>query len=221
VRVDVRKMRKLGVSRLERFERLDHPALLPLPVARYEFGEWTYGVRVNRDYHVAVDAHDYSVSYRLVDEYVDVCARRSVVEFFHKHRRVASHVRSDERGGATTDDAHMPVAHRKHRDASPSTLIERARRAGTSTSELVETILTERPHPEQGYRASLGILRLARRYGNDRLEKACFRALVSGCRAYGSVESILKKGLDREPLESVLTPPLPTHANVRGSSYYN
>ncbi|MCP3920463.1 MAG: IS21 family transposase [bacterium] len=221
VLVDQRKMRKLGLSRLELFEKLDRPALSPLPTERYEFTEWTYGVRVNLDYHVAVDSHDYSVPYQLAHKHIDVCASRSVVEFFHKHRRVASHPRSDERGGVTTDEAHMPVAHRKHRNASPSTLIERARRIGASTAELLETILTERPHPEQGYRACLGILSLAKRYGDERLERACFRALVSGCRAYGSLQSILKKGLDSEPLEAPSAPPLGAHENIRGSSYYN
>jgi len=115
----------------------------------------------------------------------------------------------------------MPVSHRKHRESSPSTLIERARRIGTSTVELVETILAERPHPEQGYRACLGILNLTRRFDEDRLENACFRALISGCRSYGSLESILKKGLDREPVETPDLEALPTHENVRGSSYYN
>ena len=221
VHVDQRPLRRLKLSRLELFEKLDRSELSPLPLEGYEFAEWTYGVRVNLDYHVEVDAHDYSVPYQLARKYVDVRVGGNLVQFFHKQRRVASHPRSEDAGGVTTDDAHMPVAHRKHCDNDPTTLLKRAHGIGTSTAELVETILSERPHPEQGYRACLGILRLAKRYSDERLEKACFRALLSGCRTCGSVESMLRKGLDSQPLEPVSPPPVSTHENVRGSTYYN
>jgi transposase len=118
----------------------------------------------------------------------------------------------------------MPVAHQKHLQWSPSRLIDWAGKVGPGTARLVEAILAERPHPEQGYRSCLGILRLERRYGAERLEAACGRALVVKARSYRHVESILRNGLDRMPMtspEREQTPATPPHENIRGGDYYH
>ncbi len=152
---------------------------------------------------------------------VDVRVSALTVEIYHHGQRVAAHLRSHARGQHTTDPAHMPKAHLAHREWSPSRIIHWARTVGPQTTALVETILASRPHPEQGYRSCLGILRLAKRDGPERLEAACARAVAVGARSYRHVEAILKHGLDRCPLPvpAVASRPL-VHDQVRGPDYY-
>lgn len=131
-------------------------------------------------------------------------------------------MRSDQAGRHTTIPEHMPKAHRAHLEWSPSRLIGWGASIGRHTEALVQALLESRPHPEQGYRSCLGILRLAKQHGPARLDAACARALVGGARSYRHVESILKHGLDRLPLDEEPTlGARPTHANVRGPAYYD
>jgi len=220
--INARPFQKLDGTRQSLFEQLDRPALRPLPAARYEFATWRRA-RVNIDYHIAADKHYYSVPYQLARQQVDVRLSAATVEIFCSSKRVASHARSFVRHGHTTDPAHMPDAHRRHAEWTPSRITEWAAKTGPATAGLVEAILASRPHPEQGYRAALGILRLAGRYGDARAEAACARALHLNAHSYRSVESILKHGLDAQPLPgaSPALPPHPAHANVRGAAYYN
>lgn len=144
----------------------------------------------------------------------------TVVELFLRGRRVASHARSYRRG-YTTDPAHMPASHRRHLEWTPGRIVRWAEQTGPATAQVVAHILASRPHPEQGFRSCLGILRLGRRFGAERLEAACRRAVAIQAFSYRSVESILKTGLDRQPLPAppaVL--PLRRHDNVRGPAYY-
>ncbi len=222
--LNTRRMRRYAASRRELFERLDRPALRPLPETPFVYGEWKRAT-VNVDYHVEIDHHYYSVPHTLVQlrQPVDVRVSALTVEIYHRGQRVAAHVRSHQRGGFTTDPAHMPKAHRAHREWSPSRLIAWARTVGPQTAALVEAVLASRPHPEQGYRSCLGILRLAKRDGPVRVEAACARALAVGARSYRHVEAILKHGLDRVPLPGAdpapTAPPL-VHDQVRGPAYY-
>ena len=219
-----RLMRVYGASRRELFERFDKPALKPLPDRRFVYGEWK-SARVSIDYHVEVDHHYYSVPHQLVGEKLDVRLTATTVEIFQRGVRVASHARSYRRGMHTTVAEHMPAAHRAHHEWSPSRLVRWGQTVGPKTAALVEAILSDRPHPEQGYRSCLGILRLERRYGRERLEAACARALGAGARSYRHVDSILKHGLDRQPSQepSVAGEPrqLLLHENVRGGRYYH
>jgi len=143
-----------------------------------------------------------------------------VVELFHKARRVASHLRSYQKGRHTTDPAHMPVSHRRHAEWTPSRIVAWAARTGPATASLCQAILEARPHPEQGYRSCLGIIRLADRYGTDRLEAAAGRALAVRALSYRSVESILRHGLDSAPLAERPTRAHRQHSNLRGPTYY-
>jgi transposase len=219
-----RRMRHYEASRTELFQRLDRPALRPLPATPFVYGEWKRAT-VNVDYHVEIEHHYYSVPHTLVPlrQPVDVRVSALTVEIFHRGQRVAAHLRSHARGQHTTEAAHMPKAHQAHREWSPSRLIAWAQTVGPQTGALVEAILASRPHPEQGYRSCLGILRLAQRHGANRLEAACARALAVGARSYRHVEAILKHGLDRCPLPE--TGPAPTarplvHDQLRGPAYY-
>jgi transposase len=125
------------------------------------------------------------------------------------------------KGGFTTDPEHMPCAHRAHAEWTPSRILSWAEKVGAATHDLCEAILAERPHPEQGFRSCLGILRLGKKYGEARLEAACNRALRVRARSYRHVESILKNGLDRVVAAEEATSLSLTHENVRGRDYYH
>jgi transposase len=191
------------------------------PEAATHYGEWKTA-RVNIDYHVELHRHYYSVPFALVHEVVDARLTATTVECFHKGQWFAAHARDDTPGRHTTHPAHMPKAHQHHLEWTPSRLTDWAGRIGTQTRALVAAILADRPHPEQGYRSCLGLLRLGRRHGEARLEAACAQALAVGARSYRHVDSILKHGLERLPLAepAASSRPAPVHERLRGSAYY-
>lgn len=158
-----RPFQKLEGNRRTLFEALDKPALLPLPATPYSFAEWRKA-RVNIDYHVEVRRHYYSVPYTLVHMDVEVRISTATIEVFHAGKRVAVHVRSEKIGGYSTVSEHRPKSHQKHVEWSPSRLIRWGEDIGASAGALVHRILESRPHPEQGYRACLGLMRLATRF---------------------------------------------------------
>ena len=220
--LNARPMRVYRASRRELFERLDRPALSPLPETPFEAAVWK-AVRLNVDYHAEFDGHFYSASHTLLGEKLWLRATASTVELWHLGRRVAAHARSFVRGRHSTAPEHMPAAHRAHAEWSPSRILGWARNVGPSVAALSEAILAERKHPEHGYRSCLGLFRLAKRYGEARVEAACARALVVGARSYRHVESILQHGLDRAPVldGDAREAPALLHENVRGSTYYH
>ena len=217
-RLNRRPFRKLPGSRRTLFETLDKPALRPLPDTPYIFAEWKRA-RANIDYHVELAGHYYSVPYQLVHHEVELRFSATVVEIFHQGQRVASHVRSYQRG-FTTDPAHRPKAHQRHLAWTPSRLAHWGASIGPATAALITAILASRPHPEQGYRSCLGLLRLSKQYPVVRLEAACARALAIRALSYKSVQSILRTGLDQQALVPLPTPPRPAHDHVRGPAYY-
>jgi transposase len=215
-----RPFQQLEGSRESLFLSLDRPALRPLPAHPYEYAQWKKA-RVNIDYHVEVDRHWYSVPHPLIRQQVEVCLSAHTVEILHRGKRVASHLRSFQPGRHTTVPEHMPRHHREYVQWSPQRLIRWAQQTGDATAQLVEQILSSRAHPVQGYRACLGILRLGRQHGAARLEAACFRALALNALSYKSIDSILKHGLENQPLppRPIAHPPI-RHAHIRGAHYY-
>jgi len=220
-KINERKMRHFRRSRRELFLELDKPNLKPLPETRFQIADWQIKARVNLDYHVAFEKNYYSVPYQYAHQHVDIRATSTVVEIFLNHKRIASHLRQWGEHGYSTKTEHMPRSHRKHAKWTPSRIIQWAATVGPSTAKLVEVILQERPHPEQGYRACLGILRLGKQHSHERLEKAARRALACGMHSYRSVDSILKMKLEDQPLPKFSDQPLPRHENIRGSAYYS
>lgn len=215
-----KKFQKLSGCRQELFETLDRPALNPLPLQRHEMARWARP-RVNIDYHIEVEKHLYSVPYQLRGQQVELRYTASIVEIMHKGKRVASHPRSFVKHKHTTAPEHMPESHRRYLEWSPSRFANWAGKIGISTQALVIQLLESRRYPEQAYRTCLGILRLGKRFSDERLERACERALRAGATSYRSVESILKNGLDREPIEPATEPTPIAHNNIRGQNYYN
>jgi len=177
---------------------------------------------VNIDYHVEVDGHYYPVPYPLVRKSLEARFSARTVECFHKGQRVASHLRSHLKGRHTTVAEHMPIAHRQYAEWTPQRLIRWAEKTGPATAGVIQTILERRVHPQQGFRSCLGILRLGKGFGEERLEAACRRALTLGACSYKSIESILKYRLDDKPLAEQQELALPEdHDNIRGPSYYH
>ena len=215
-----RPMRRLGVSRRALFESLDRPALQPLPARRYELAHWKY-VRVNIDYHIELEHNLYSVPYQLLGEQLEARFTTTLVELYRAERRVASHRRLHGRGKVATLPEHMPAAHRAHAQWTPSRLINWASQSGPATATVVAEILNRRRHPEQGYRACLGIMRLGKRYGHARLEAASRRAVHLEAYSYRTLNNILSSGFDQQPLAAPEEAPAgPDHDNIRGPGYY-
>ena len=215
-----RPFQRLPGSRRSVFETVDRPALKPLPPTRYEFAEWKRAT-VGIDYHVEVDRHYYSVPYRYARQPVDVRFTATTVELFHRGERLASHLRSRVPGGHTTVAAHLAPAHQVVAGWNAQRFLDWAAQIGPQTQTVIERVLQARPHPQQGYRTALGILRLAKAYGNDRLEAACQRAARLQVISYRSLASILKHGLDRQSPTPTQAPLPLHHANVRGPTYYH
>lgn len=210
-------------SRHSLFEALDRPALKPLPAMPYVYAEWRKA-RPGIDYHIEIDKRLYSVPHALVGVVLDVRVTATSVEVMHKGQRMALHPRHGKGRFVTLTD-HMPKAHQAHKNWSPGRFLHWAKEIGPSTLEVVQGQLKNRPHPEHGYRACLGLLNLSRRYSRDRLEQACGRALAINSASYQSITSILKQGLDQFPLPLAEEEPeltdLPAHTNVRGPRYYH
>ena len=220
-RLNHRPFRKREGTRASLFAELDRPALQTLPSERYRISEWK-SVRANLDYHVEIDRHYYSVPYQLTGQLLEARFTATTVEIFHRGVRVASHARSSAAYRHTTNAEHRPKSHQAHLEWTPSRLVHWAASIGPATAQVVEAILTAKPHPEMGYRSCLGILRLAKTYSAERLEAASQRALQLQAFSYQSLRSILKNSLDRQALPTPQTQPSgPLHENVRGAGYYD
>jgi transposase len=219
VDLNERTLRGWGRSRHQLFDELDHPALLPLPNEPYEYAEWKR-CRINLDYHVEIAKHYYSVPHGLVHKEVEARITARTVEIFLRGQRVASHLRSTLPHRPTTIPEHMPSSHRRYRDWTHERIRSAAAKIGPDTDTLIDVILRSRPHPEQGFRSAIGILGLVKRYGAERLDAACARALLLNARSYKSVAAILKSGKDKAPAATADAPIL-LHPNIRGRGYYN
>ncbi len=215
-----RRTKHLGASRRQLFEELDGPALKALPGTAYQYAEWKQR-RAGLDYHVEVAKHYYSVPHALAKHKLWARITDRTVEIFHKGKRVAAHLRGAGNRRHTTVAEHMPSAHRRYASWTPQRIDRQATSVGPNTAALVAIIMRERRHPEQGFRSCIGILRLAKGHGNQRLEAACERALEIGARSYGAVASILRNNLDRRRPHGAAEGPAINHTNIRGPGYFH
>jgi transposase len=214
-------MRRLGLSRSDLFASVERPALRPLPATDYEFAEWRL-TRVGIDYHVEAYDFYYSVPHALIRAQVDLRITSRIIEVFHRGQRVAVHERRYGGRRHGTDPDHMPSAHRRYAEWSPSRFQRWARSIGPNTEALVIAVLTNRPHPEQGFRTCLGVLRLFRGIAPARAEAVADRALAIGALTYKSVASILANNLDRasSPADAESSSVI-EHQNLRGPGYFH
>jgi transposase len=221
VRLNERPFRKRDGSRASLFHRLEKPALAGLPAERFDLSQWSRAT-VNIDYHIAFDGNFYSVPYSLVQQVVEVRSTPTTVEIFRQGNRVASHLRHPGRGQIITTSEHRPRSHQAHLEWPPSRMVNWARSIGPHTAQLFERILSEKPHPEMGYRSCLGIIRLAQQYSAERMEAAAQRAILAQACRYQSVKSILQNSLDAVPLSPPRPNPSPLrHDNLRGADYFD
>lgn len=219
-----RSFYELEGTRLSQYLEIDKPALHPLPSRPYVYAEWKRA-KAGVDYHIAINKHYYSVPYQYLKEYIDVRMTSTTIECFHKGNRIALHPRSMKPGHSTIYE-HMPRAHQEHVEWTPERMHSWAKSIGPNTEKLIQALTGLYKVPEQSFRSCLGILRMGTHYGKERLENAAIRALHIGAIRYKNVESILKSGLDQQPLpkpacESIPAKPSRLHDNIRGSKYYH
>jgi len=219
-RMNDRPMRKLGLSRRELFEKIERDALNPLPADDWEFAEWRRA-RVNLDYHVEVHDFLYSVPHALIRAEVDVRVTARTVEVFHRGQRVAAHQR--RHGGARhgTNPEHMPSAHRRYAEWTPERFRRWAGKIGPNTEALVAAVLASRPHPEQGFRTCLGILRSYRGLDPARAEAVSSRAVELGILNCKGVAALLARKGGPAAAKADRPATLFDHANLRGPGYYH
>ena len=221
-RINAHVMRRLGVSRRQLFDTVERPVLAPLPEADYEFAEWRFA-RVSLDYHVEVDGFFYSVPHALIRAQVDVRAAARSIEVFHRGHRVAAHQRRYIGRRHGTDPDHMPSAHRRYAEWTPDRFRRWARAIGPDTEGLIIAILANRPHPEQGFRTCLGVLRLFKEIAPARAETVSAHAVAIGALTYKSIASILTNKCDRQPAaaEAAAETTVIEHPNLRGPGYFH
>jgi transposase len=212
--------RHLGASRRNLFERLDLPALKPLPVAPYVYAEWKQ-CRAGLDYHVDIGRHYYSVPHQLLKQKLWARITARTVEVYFKGQRVASHAKTSGNRQHSTLQDHMPAHHRFREDWTPERIRKQAAHLGPNVEIFVDVVMRKRRHPEQGYRSCLGVIKLAKAFGHDRLDAACARALEINAHSYSSLHSILKNGLDRKRRDPTTDGPAITHPNIRGADYFH
>lgn len=215
--LNAKPFQKRDGSRQSVFEAIEKPALRPLPAHRYEYAAWKKA-KVHLDYHVEVERHYYSVPHMLIGKTVDVRLTASVIEIFLHGQRVAAHLRSELRASFTTLAGHRPERHQAIVDLSHEKLLARAEAIGPATAGVLRAQVLARKHPEHALRASLGILRLAQDFNGAQLEAACHRALQLDSTSYRAIRALLNTPA---PAQTELSLSLPTHANVRGPSYYH
>ena len=225
-KLNTKPMRGYGKSRAELFLLLDKPALLPLPAIAFEYASWKK-VRLGIDYHLRYDDHFYSAPYQLINKDLWCRATLRTVEIFFKGKRITSHPRSSQKWGKTTSNEHMPSHHRAYAEWTPERILNWMKTIGPCAEKVVARMLDEKPHPELAYRSALGIISLGKKYGTERTEKACLKALRIGSPCYMTLKTMLKNCM-----EEVDTTPPPTTAeskqlqlfaeeNIRGGSYYH
>ena len=202
------------------FAAIERPALQALLPTAYVYAEWRLA-RVGPDYHVEVDSFFYSVPHTLIREQVEVCITARTIEVFHRGKRVAAHLR--RYGGRLhgTDPEHMPSAHRRYAEWTPERFQRWGQSIGPGTEGLIIAILAHRPHPEQGFRTCLGVMRLLRGLDPAHAERVAARAVEIGALNYKSIASILAHNLDRRPSAPTAEEAVIVHANVRGPRYFH
>lgn len=220
IKLNNKPFQKLEGNRHSKFLGIDQPSLNKLPENPYIYTNIKIA-RVHIDYHIEVEKHFYSVPYKQVSKEVEVRYNDHIVEVFYKNKKISSHMRSYNKGRYTTCTEHMPSRHQAYAKWSPERLTNWASKIGPNTAMVCSEIIESKKYPEQGFKPVLGVIRLSKQYGDDRLEAASAKALKIKSPNYKSIKSILKVGFDRENHMFQEKKAIPKHQNIRGSEYYN
>jgi hypothetical protein len=215
-------MRGRPYSRRMLFEETEREALHPLPVHRFEIRHKKVAtVMKNNHVSLSVDKHYYSVPYEFIGKKVKLFYNQLDVEIYYQYEKIATHKRDYRPYRYTTVSEHLASSHKYMAEWTPESFIERAEKVGTDTRKYIEKVLDMPQHAEQAFRSCNGLLNLAKKVGNDRLNKACARADYFGEWSYYTVKTILERKLDyidQEKQDDVKT--IPLHTNIRGKRYY-
>ena len=185
-------------SRISLFLEEEKPFLAPLPATRFELADWKQAT-VQFNYHISVDRMLYSVPYEYIKKKVDVRVTEHTIEIFYNHNRIASHRRLTGRPGQySTITEHMPQDHQRYLEWNGDRFRKWAERIGINTYTVVNAILASKPVEQQTYRSCMGLLKLAEKYSDSRLEAACKKALsFTASPSYKSISNILATGADQ------------------------
>jgi len=209
-------------SRRQVFEEVEKHELQPLPKYRYQTKRKSVAT-VSKNNHVCLseDKHYYSVPYRYMGKKVTILYSQDEVEIFYRYERIAVYQRSYTPYAYNTTTDHLASNHRFMTDWNPEHFIQRAAFIGNETKEYIIKILDKKQHPEQAYKSCQGILSFALRAGNDRLNKACSRAMMFNDFSYSTIRTIIEKKLDMQDVDAQENKnKMPPHNNIRGNDYY-
>lgn len=217
-----RQMKKIRMSRRQRFEEIEAAHLRALPLRPYIIRRFVPSATVQVNYHVYFrpDKHYYSVPYRYRRKKVRIAYTDREIEIYHNNERIAAHRRTLGEHQYTTNPDHMPSQHRVMGEWNPQRLLNWAGDIGADTHRLIAAVLESRDVPEQGFKSCLGILNLSKTYGAARLEAAAARAQRFHITSYKKVKNILERGLDQEPDPAPQPVAMPSHENIRGHEFY-
>lgn len=215
-------MQRPKISRRDLFNETERAHLAPLPPERYEIRKYKR-LKVQFNYHIYLndDKHYYSVPYRFRGRHVDIFYTEKTVEIYENNIRIASYIRNRKPNEYTTMTEHMPERHKYMTDWNPERFLSWARNIGEDSEKMIEIVLSLKKHPEQTYKTCLGILTSAKKYGNERLNRACKRALFYECYSYRRIKTILDNNIDDLNDQPDLFSLPAIHENLRGSEYYN
>lgn len=208
-------------SRMDMFESVEKPTLKPLPVEQYQIKNYALAmVHKNSHVYLSAEKHYYSVPFRYIGKRVKIIYTRSIVEVYHNYQRIAIHERDKNPHGYTSIKSHMPSAHMFVSEWKPEKFINWAKVYGQSVHEYILNILENHQHPEQNYKTCIGILSLEKKYGRERLNKACDRGLYYCNYSLGVIKNILENSMDQLKEEESKQLQIPMHENIRGKHYY-
>jgi transposase len=208
-----------GLSRKDLFLKIDAPALKKLPAIPYEYTEYKVA-KVGPDYHLQYDKHYYSVPHALCGERLEIQASATLIRVYYKGQCVAQHVRSNKAFGQTTELSHLPPAHATAQEWGSARIQQWASQIGPDTLGVVLAMERRKAHPAQAQRACLALLSLQKRYGSERLERACAQALQQQAAFTGFIKNVLKNGLDKASSEPEHSAEPIRHINLRGPHEY-
>ena len=215
-------LRGRNYSRRQQFNEVERNALMPLPPLRYELKKQQYAT-VAKNGHVSLgaDKHYYSVPYKYIGKKVKLLFSRNNVEVYYNYERIALHTRNRSNYQYTTEKEHMASAHRFVSEWTPEKFISWSENIHEDVKLYILKVLGRKQHPEQAYKSCLGILTFAKKVGNERLIKACQRALGYGAYNYKTIQKILERELDlKDAPEETDHLQMPLHDNIRGENYY-
>jgi transposase len=210
-----------GKTRRQRFEEVDKPHAQPLPAEPFRISRIKLDVLVAPNYHIRYEDHHYSVPHHLVSRRVKVYQMGQIIEIYHDNVHVCRHQLGRPNFDYTTIPQHMPPSHSFVKGWNREWFIAQANQIGPATADVVTAVMRARQHVEQGFNGAMGVLRLARVYGNERLENACKRAVhYNAASSFKSIKSILEQKLDSQPLQPQPQTPVVMHENIRGGKFY-